>query len=140
MDRQAIMHHLRAWADGVDPATGAVLAADHPGQRADTLRVIFATIALLEEMETSDTATVRARPALNAAAASNAGRPWSPADDDALVQAFDAGSTVSALATGLGRTRGSITARLVKLGKMEAPPGLRMRGDTSVSTMSASVR
>ena len=42
---------------------------------------------------------------------------------------FDAGSTIGALAVQMERTRGAITARLVKLGKIEAPPGLRLRGE-----------
>jgi len=126
MDKQTVMHHLRAWADGIDPATGAALPADHPGQRPDTLRVIFATLALLDS--SAATASIAASSEASRTA-TNAGRPWSQGDDDALIKAFEAGSTISALATGLGRTRGAITARLVKLGKIEAPPGLRLRGD-----------
>ena len=129
MDKQSVIHHLRAWADGVDPDTGAALPADHPGQRPATLRVIFATLALLEQSGSSEAAesrTIAAR-----AGAANAGRPWSTTDDDALLTAFDAGTSIGALAAGLGRTRNSITARLVKLGRIEAPPGLRLRGDAS---------
>jgi hypothetical protein len=120
MDRESVVRHWRAWAEGIDPATGVALPPDHPGQQPETLRVVYATLALLNA--TRADAPARAWPP-------NAGRPWSPEDDDALAAAFDSGAAVSALATQLGRTRGAINARLVKLGKIEAPPGLRLRGE-----------
>ena len=126
MDKEAVIAHLRAWADGVDPSTGAVLPPDHPGQQPGTLRVVFAALGLLS----AEQAPPRGREAPLAFAARNAGRPWSAVDDATLVSAFDAGSTIGALAVQMERTRGAITARLVKLGKIEAPPGLRLRGES----------
>lgn len=128
MDRDSVVRHLKAWAEGVDPATGGMLEADHPGQRPDTLRVIFAAVALLEQ------AGART-PGQNGAPgdARNAGRPWSSEDDDALAAAFDAGTPIGDLAGRFERTRGGISARLVKLGKIEAPPGMRLRGGGSVA-------
>jgi hypothetical protein len=122
MDRESVVRHWRAWAEGIDPATGAALRSDHPAQQPETLRVVYATLALLCAAPAESAAAARPWPP-------NAGRPWSEEDDEALAQAFDQGATVGALATQLGRTRGSINARLVKLGKIEAPPGLRLRGE-----------
>lgn len=125
MDRETVVHHLRAWADGVDPATGLTLPPDHPAQRPDTLRVVFAALALLSS-------SVAARAESNrplAGGPRNAGRPWSAEDDATLASGFDAGETVGALAARLERTRGAINARLVRLGKIEPPPGLRLRGE-----------
>jgi len=130
MDRDSVIAHLRAWADGIDPHTGEALAADHPGQRPDTLRVIFAALALVEG-ERNGAARPAAAPRALGLAARNAGRPWSATDDEALAMAFDAGATIGALAVQMERTRGGITARLVKLGKIEAPPGLRLRGEST---------
>lgn len=124
MDRESVLRYWRAWAEGIDPATGATLSPDHPGQQPDTLRVVYATLALLEP-----SAAAAAPPAVGRSWPPNAGRPWSTEDDEALASAFDAGATVAALATQLGRTRGAINARLVKLGKIEPPPGLRLRGE-----------
>ena len=132
MDRESVIAHLRAWADGVDPHTGEALAPDHPGQRPDTLRVVFAALALIEGGRNA-AAPVGVIPAASRTlglAARNAGRPWSAGDDEALVGAFEAGATIGALAVQMERTRGAITARLVKLGKIEAPPGMRLRGET----------
>ena len=129
MDRETVIAHLRAWADGVDAATGAVLPPDHPGQQPATLRVVFAALNLLTAEQTLP--PFRGREPQLALAARNAGRPWSAADDAALAAAFDSGSTIGALAVQMERTRGAITARLVRLGKIEAPPGLRLRGEGS---------
>ena len=131
MDRGTVLQHLRAWADGVDASTGNTLPGDHPGQRPETLRVIFAAVALLEGM----TDTPASSPARTAAGGPrNAGRPWSNEDDDVLTSGFDAGDTIGALASKLERTRGAISARLVKLGKIEPPPGLRLRGTGAFET------
>jgi hypothetical protein len=135
MEREAVLAHLRAWADGVDPRSGEPLPPDHPAQRPDTLRVVYATLALLEVERTGGAAAPAPR-ALGLAAR-NAGRPWSAADDEMLAVAFDAGATIPALAVQMERTRGGITARLVKLGKIEAPAGLRLRGEAPIRSASA---
>ena len=134
MEREAVIAHLRAWADGADPRSGEALPADHPTQRPDTLRVVFAALALLEGDRNG---APSALPRALGLAARNAGRPWSNADDEALCTAFDAGATIAALAVQMERTRGAITARLVKLGKIDPPPGLRLRGESAGGQASA---
>ena len=130
MDRDTVIRHLRAWAEGVDPFSGNALAPDHPGQRPDTLRVVFAALALFESDQPSPPVRSRVQQALSHAAR-NAGQAWSDADDQSLAAAFDAGTTIAALALQMERTRGAITARLVKLGKIEPPPGMRLRGESA---------
>jgi hypothetical protein len=128
MDRDAVIHHLRAWADGIDPASGSTLPADHPAQRPDTLRVLFAALAILHGADRAGPHEAATRAAAARPGARNAGRPWSPEEDEALANAFDSGTAIGSLAAQLERTGGAITARLVKLGKMEPPAGLRLRG------------
>ena len=128
MDRESVLQHLRAWADGIDPSTGAALPPDHPGQRPDTLRVVFAALALLSS-PSREIASPRDASRASSGAPRNAGQPWSPGDDAALASGFDAGETIGALAARLERTRGAINARLVKLGRIDPPPGLRLRGE-----------
>ena len=128
MDRESVLQHLRAWADGVDPSTGAVLPPDHPGQRPDTLRVVFAALALLSPPP-QGIASPRDASRSSPGGPRNAGRPWSPDDDASLARGFDGGETIGALAARLERTRGAINARLVKLGRIDPPPGLRLRGE-----------
>ena len=50
--------------------------------------------------------------------AENAGKPWSEADDRLLCEMFDAGCSQKDLAKNFMRSRNSIAARLVKLGKI----------------------
>lgn len=121
MEREDLLRQLSAWRDGVDPATGATLPADHPAHRADFLRVVCAAIDALGALP---------------AGRSNAGRPWSPSEDGLLTQAHQAGMTIAELARAHERTPGAITARLVKLGLIAMPPGLRLRG-TGAPTASA---
>ena len=114
MEREDLIRTLAAWRDGVDPASGAPLASDHPAQRTDFLRVVCAAIDALA--------------AIAASGRANAGRPWSPSEDGLLTQAHQAGMTIAELARAHERTPGAITARLVKLGLIAMPPGLRLRG------------
>ena len=123
MEREDLIRSLAAWRDGVDPATGAPLAPEHPAQRTDFLRVVCAAIDALG--------------ALAASGRANAGRPWSPSEDGLLTQAHRAGMTIGELARAHERTPGAITARLVKLGLIEMPPGLRLRGMTAPDAAAA---
>jgi hypothetical protein len=133
MEREDLIAHLTAWTDGVDPATGAPLPSDHPAQRADTLRVLLAAVGALRTAPSArrDAATDSSPPAPRPA---QAGRAWSPAEDQLLGQAWDAGARVGELARAHERTRGAITARLVKLGRIDPPPGLRLRGEAPLAT------
>ena len=127
MDREQVIKQLRGWVDGVDPVTGETLPADHPAHRADVLRVLYGALELLDTPAPprgSGAAHVEQR----APFPRNAGRPWSADDDRALADAFEAGASVGAIAKTFERTRGSITARLVKLGKMAPDPSMRLRG------------
>jgi hypothetical protein len=113
MEREDLVRHLAGWRDGVDPATGAALPADHPAHRSDFLRVVCAALDALAALP---------------AGRANAGRPWSPTEDALLTQAHQAGMAIAELARAHERTPGAITARLVKLGLIALPPGLRLRG------------
>ncbi|MFO1308160.1 MAG: hypothetical protein U1F64_06905 [Burkholderiales bacterium] len=126
MEREDLMRHLAGWRDGVDPATGATLPPDHPAQRTDFLRVVCAAIDALALHAPPDGAARRTAPAGPGPA--KAGRPWTAAEDALLAQAHAAGMRATELARAHERTPGAITARLVKLGLIEMPAGLRLRG------------
>ena len=132
MEREDLLRHLAGWRDGIDPATGGMLPPDHPAHRVDFLRVVCATIdALGAGMPPS------ARSATIAGGRANAGRPWSAAEDELLAQAHGAGMGIAELARAHERTPGAITARLVKLGRIELPAGMRLRGMPGPSDASA---
>jgi len=113
---------VRALARGIDPATGETLPVTHPCQQPATIRALGAALTELE------TGAAAARLLRQAAIGAKAGTPWDPADDEALARAFDRGEPLPKLAHDLQRSRGAIEARLVRLGKIEAPPALRLRG------------
>jgi hypothetical protein len=128
MDREAVIRQLRAWAEGIDPVSGEALPADHPVQRTDLVRTLYGALALLEAGGRSVQAPARSSAMTRGEGPRNAGMPWSPEDDRALGESFDRGEAVASLAKTLERTRGAVTARLVRLGKIEPPASLRLRG------------
>lgn len=113
MKREDVLQRLRAWTALVDPANGEALPLAHALRHGEVQTTLAAALALLETH-------VPARPR-------NAGRAWSSDDDAKLAEWFDRGTGIARLAEELERTRGSITARLVKLGKVEPAPGMGLR-------------
>ena len=133
MEKAAALKILQQLADGIDPHTGQVFGADSPYQHPDTVRALFCA---LRELNGSPAATqpasaqpaAKARAAANPNAPSNAGKPWSDEEDQALAAAFDTGKKILELATAHRRSRFAIEARLAKLGKIEPPANLRGGG------------
>ena len=113
---------VRALAHGIDPSTGETLPAHHLCQQPATIRAL---VAALVELQAGSAANPSRR---NAMFGAKAGTPWDPADDEALALAFDRGDAVGKFAQDFQRSRGAINARLVRLGKIEAQPGMRLRG------------
>jgi hypothetical protein len=129
MDETTALKALRSLRDGLDPADGRPLPADHPCQRPDVLRALFAGVAALERSVGPDAAA--APPARRSAdpssrpSAPNQGRPWSAEDDHRLAEAFDGGASLPELAAAFGRSKNSIRARLLLLGRGEGIAGGR---------------
>ena len=112
MERNEVLQRLRAWTTGVDPASGEPLPLAHALRHGEVHATLATALTLLEGQP--------ARPR-------NAGRAWSCDDDAKLAEMFDRGVSTARLAEAMERTRGSITARLVKLGKLEPVPGMGIR-------------
>ncbi|MBT1539776.1 hypothetical protein B7R78_0022735 [Ralstonia solanacearum] len=110
MNNQQALPILKALARGIDPATGEHLCNDSPFNKADVIRALLCAVDALEparrQRHDDD------RPA-------NAGRSWATEEDQRLLDAFDAGRTPEDLAIQHGRTRGAITSRLVKHGRLQ---------------------
>ena len=130
MEAVAAQKILQQLANGVDPHTGEVFRADSPYQHPDTVRALFAAVHALGE----PSAPAKQRAAGSEKAPLNAGKPWSPDEDQALAAAFDAGKQIPELADQHQRSRFSIEVRLAKLGKI-APPA-NMRGGKAASNTS----
>jgi hypothetical protein len=137
MERDQVLHILKALADGVDPVSGEQFADDGPYQRPSTVRALYCAIQLLENSESPagvspSQGAAQTQPADKPGTPrpertrANAGRPWSTAEETQLSQAFDSGRTIAELAQVHQRSRWAIEARLAKLGKIPEPPaGLR---------------
>ncbi len=120
MERQTALHILQALAQGIDPHTGEHLSVTSPYQHPDTVRALFYALEVLNEAPDARAQSADVRPQRQAAPA-NAGKPWTEEEDKMLAERFDAGGSIADLALAHQRTRVAIQARLVKLGKVEAP-------------------
>lgn len=97
---------LTELADGVDPLTGECLPSDSVCNRPEIIRALHCVL--------QHTAGGRKRPS-----PPNAGKPWTEADDSALLQMYDAGSDVEELKTHFQRSRTAIIRRLERLGRVQ---------------------
>lgn len=133
MEKATALKILQQLADGIDPHTGESFGADSPYQHPDTVRALFLALRELGgSNEGAHAAPVqlpaKSRASANPNAPSNAGKPWSDEEDQALAAGFDAGKKILELATEHRRSRFAIEARLAKLGKIEPPANLRGNG------------
>lgn len=122
MESQSAIQIISTLAQGIDPHTGETFPAGSPYQHPDTVRALFHVLQALAQPAPS-----RSRPAAEGLP-ENAGKPWSDEQDQALAAAFDAGHPQAELARRHRRTRAAIQARLVRLGKIEPTPDMRLRG------------
>ena len=103
---------LGALAEGVDPSTGEVLPPDNPCQNPQVIRALFLALRVLEDKRESKQ--------LKRNLPENAGKPWDASEDELLCKRFDTGAIVREMAREHKRTEGSIRARLVRLGRVDA--------------------
>ena len=99
-----------ALSDGVDPETGEVLEDDSCLNSPNTIRALCVAKALLEQ-------SVKSEHRKNSLP-SKAGKPWNSEEDAELISKFDSGLGIDELVKLHQRTKGSIGARLVRLGKI----------------------
>ena len=97
---------VSALADGIDPFTGEFFPRDHICNHPDIIRALHQILGSLPESK-------------KGVGAPNAGKPWSQAEQDKLVDEFHSGMKSSEIAKEHGRSRGSIEAKLAHLGLLE---------------------
>ena len=101
---------LSRLAEGIDPFTGEVLPDEHLLQHPQIVRALFHVIQALERQGRS---TKR-----NLSIPVNAGTSWSKEEDATLIREFDANIPIAEIARRHSRSKGGITSRLVRLGKI----------------------
>ena len=110
MEIEVALQIITALSDGVNPDTGVVLQDESCFNSPQTIRALFVA---KESLEKSLKIKTRKRDL-----PINAGKPWKPEDDAELASQFDSGLGITELIELHGRTKGSISARLVRLGKI----------------------
>lgn len=112
MNLEQVTNTLDALANGVDPATGGRIPAE-AWHLPDVVRALFMAVNLLRG---------HGRTAA-------AGSRWSEDEEARVARAFDDGVSIADIARKHARSRGAITSRLVKLGRIDpSTVTLRERG------------
>jgi hypothetical protein len=106
---------LKALAAGFDPRTGEEFG--EKGAWADP-RVTAALTRAADALETKER---RDAARIEKPLPSAAGQPWTAEDDERLKTEFKEVASIRSLAELHSRTRGAISARLLRLGLVEAP-------------------
>lgn len=122
MDDSKALGIVSALANGVNPLTGEVFDVDSPYQAADVIRALYVAVRALD-------AAARTKARARARMPANAGKPWNEREDRELLEQFDQGASLAALAHAHDRTLAGIQARLERHGRLEGQ-GLRLRGRT----------
>lgn len=112
MERSNALRIINSLANGVNPATGEIFAADSPYQHPDTVRALFEAVRALDAPEGRSTRSNDDMPA-------NTFVRWTPEEEERLAAGFDAGRSSAELAKLHNRSRAAIEARLLKLGKID---------------------
>ena len=90
-------------AEGIDPTTGELLDVENVCNKGEVVRAFYTVIQAL------DCKKEKTIP-------ENAGKPWSLEEETRLKILYDSRMSQKAIAKELGRTPGSISSRLEKLG------------------------
>ena len=101
---------MRCLAEGVDPISLSPLSEDSPLQKPYLIRVFYAAADALSRTRASD--------ARKSTLPKNAGRSWTPLEDQELASSFSAGTSIKLLASEHERSSAAIRARLIKMGKI----------------------
>ena len=101
---------IEGLAGGFDATTGEVLPEGGPLSEPHVIRALFIAAKALEQA-----AAKAARPVPG-----HAGKPWSEDEDQRMTAAFDGGTPVAELARAHQRSRGAITSRLMRFGRLQA--------------------
>jgi len=102
---------IQQLADGVNPFTGERFPPDSPYQQADTVRALYLALEGLDRLKRSKSRAHSGPP--------KAGKPWTEDEEKRILEQFDAKVDVEEIAKELERTKGSIWARLEKLGRVQ---------------------
>lgn len=108
MSNDRALEILQLMSDGINPLTGEILPENDLCNQPDIIRALHTAVNVLEKGDKSKSPLPE-----------NAGKPWTAEDDETLCRLFDSGVSTKELAEHFQRTKGAITSRLARLGKVE---------------------
>ena len=94
---------ITALAEGIDPTTGELLDAECVCNKGEVVRALYTVLQALESK-------------IEKNMPKNAGKPWSVEEETQLEILYSSRMSQKAIAKEMGRTPGSISSRLEKLG------------------------
>lgn len=111
-------------ANGIDPDTREVLADPTIFNRPKIIRALFIAAKMLDKLSTENKKfgeidDLSKKVKREKTRTINTGNPWSNKEDNQLLSSFDGGIPVKNIAENHGRTIGAISARLVRLGRID---------------------
>ena len=104
MDINRAKEILSALAEGIDPTTGEVLPDNSVCNKGEIVRALY---AILNHLDTNQRKTERPQ---------NAGKPWTIEADNELRKCFEERMSQKEMCDKFGRSSGSISSRLARLG------------------------
>ena len=111
MDISRCVAVLSGLADAADPDSGKLCSREDLIAREETIDALRAAIVFLGSMSEKGYSRPRV----------NRGRAWTSDEESRLVREYDAGRSISELSQQLQRSSSAVQARLMRLGKIEAP-------------------
>lgn len=103
MDINKAKEIISILAEGVDPITGELLDADNVCNKGEVVRAFYTIIEALDKKHQK-------------ALLVNAGKPWTKDEERRLEVLYNSGLSKKEISDKFGRTTGSISSRLEKLG------------------------
>lgn len=98
---------ITALAEGIDPTTGELLEENNVCNKAEVVRAFYTILQNLKDKPKKELPE-------------NAGKPWTEEEEKLLLELYNSGTSKKEISQSLGRTIGSITSRLLRLGILDA--------------------
>ena len=114
---------VKTLAEGVDPMTGEVFAADSPYNHPRVIRALFTVHSYARVPRSKLSPDERRQQNLEAGRPANAGLPWSADERSRVASEFRQGETIEQLAKALERSRAAIHAELIRQGLVQPVAG-----------------
>ncbi len=109
---------LESLSQGVDPQTGEILPDGNVCNQADVIRAFH---LILYELEKPKSKQAKPLPP-------NAGKAWTPEEENRLCELFEQGVSTSEIGQTLGRTASGIASRLMRLGRLPVSEETKLGG------------